>query len=519
MAKIHTPVLDLDFGAGSVWDANGWTQSTRSDLTAFSSGNGTITSAGTIASGGARRILSAVHWNRNTTFGAFSAGFDVSATFAAPSGLGWAAGSSYMPGILFHWDGNIDSPSGYLLSVNSGNSTTVVTTLWRIDAGTFVSLGTRSQAVGLGANPLRMRLRSSVGFFTKRWEWRHWDATLSEPAATTGNGSWTAALDNTYANGRIAVVAVYDTSTTSAGIASGTVLTTQKLAVATLPSVGPPAPTLLLTGTSTSTTTAYTTSSLTFNWASGTAYALDASVWYNGVNYVCTQAHTATASLTPDQTGSTYWAPYGSDDARVWLAFISHSGSSGSANVVSGCGLSSTQLAGSAWAATTRRVSVHRLTGTPTDGALTITASGNNMTGISYVIVEVSDLASGAATTQPIASLPAVNYSTVTIGSATTSMTAGSGATADATPWVLLLYYATGSGGAHAPPLGFAELDESSRGTTTVITSSLGWTRVGISYQAAPTQATAATYGTVVVALQTNTTYNDGVFASVGFSA
>lgn len=365
MTVPYNTILREAFDApnGDPWPAGEWTTATGSGLPAPSatveSGAGRIAPGAVGALGTIRRVLYAQQWKDPGSLNLI----EFAVTLGAAS---YGTASSSVPGVLFCWDGNVASPSGYVLAPSKTGTALV---LYKVTAGTFTQLASRSMTAPTA--PFRVRLRFSAGPFTSNFQFRHWATSSAEPWAATGNGTWSTATDATYSGGRFALINFYDGTSANATVqnvqpsnwVSFDNLEVHRIGTgAPSTSGGAPQVALLTSGFSTTDTTTY-----------------------------------ATASITPTNLAGT-----------VWLAIVATSGNASlEGRSLAGAGLTWARIANIVFASSARRLEVYRGTGTAAAGALTYQFT-SGATSCMWAVLEVSGASDQSADTVPIPALPAV---------------------------------------------------------------------------------------------------------------
>lgn len=374
-----TPVVPVfqDYFGGTSW-SDEWTQSTASGVPAatFSivSGKGRITPGlPAFAASVSDKILYAAAWkDSNLKSFSLTATMDKSAYEVTVTSVGW--------GILFAWDGNINSPTGYMLHSIKGNDGTTTTGLRvsKLTAGTFTELvsialvNSSEQTVTLRVTPTGVT--NLIQF-------------------TTTTYGWASVTDSTYmSGGKVAVVSYSDSTTTDpkpniddTDWISVKNLTLNRLgssATGVTPGTGTEgapyisgSPTSLVQGSSTANATSYTTANMLVPTPSG-------------------------SGATVTNTGS-----------RLCLAFFSSTyataGDAANVPTMSGSTLTWTRYNGILHS-TARRIDVFQAYGIPTQSAaLTFTNTATMTSGL-WFVVEIYGAADGSSLTLPTANMPSI---------------------------------------------------------------------------------------------------------------
>lgn len=428
-----TPVVTVfshDFTAanGSAWTPSGeWTTASGAAYSGYTidiqNNQGRLTPPSTTAASGDFKIMTAMAWkDPKLTY------YEIECSMqrAASGGTANATASNF--GILFNWDGNVASPTSYVLSLGRYNAVDDQWVLSRLVAGTRTVIA--SASAGTSATQTVV-IRVSVGLLTNRIEFRQsLPANFNSDPGASGFIGYTNNTAGLYPPGGYVAIAniangtnALDSATVNA-IDSGDWVACDSLTIRRI--------------------------------AGGGVYASEVptvSVLTSGANGVDATTF-ATASISPTVSAQ---------QDRMWLAFVATSGNAGNTHTLSGAGLTWASGATATYAAGARRITSFYGTGTPTTGALTIGNSGSaSMTGGVWIVFEVTGASRKDASTLPVANLDPVPFTVAATGSSTTpSVTIGTnGSLPDATPDALVM--AVGSYATTAAATGSFTTDQSS---------------------------------------------------------
>lgn len=410
MTTPSVTVFSHDFTAdnGSAWTPSGeWTTASGAAYSGYTidiqNNQGRLAPPTVTAASGDFKIMTAMAWkDPKLTY------YEIECNMqrATTGGTGNATASNF--GILFNWDGNVASPTCYVLSLGRWNPTATddVWVLSRIVAGTRTFM---ASAMGGSSAAQTVVIRVSLGLLSNRIEFR---TTLpSNFNSDPGAGGFIPTTNNTAALLSGGYIAIANIINGTSGIDAATVnaVTPSKWVAC---------------------------DSLTIRRiAGGSVYPSEVptvSVLTSGANGV-DAATFATASISPTVSAQ---------QDRMWLAFVSTSANAGNTHTLSGCSLTWASISTTTYALNGRRLTAFSGTGTPTAGALTIGNSGSaSMTGGVWVILEVTGASRKDSSTFPVASLDPIPYSAYAAGSSTApSVTIGTGGSfPDATADVLVI--------------------------------------------------------------------------------